>query len=51
MAKMLQLLKKGLSEAREYVRLKQENHLTKVTYDYQYSKCAVIKQALGNHGR
>ena len=34
---VLQLLKEKLSEAREYVRLEAENHLTKeVTYDYQY---------------
>ena len=34
---VLQLLKERLSEAREYVRLEAENHLTKeVTYDYQY---------------
>ena len=34
---VLQLLKEKLSEAREYVRLEEENHLTKeVTYDYQY---------------
>ena len=34
---VLQLLKEKMSEAREYVRLEAENHLTKeVTYDYQY---------------
>ena len=34
---VLQLLKEKLSEARSYVRLEEENHLTKeVTYDYQY---------------
>ena len=34
---VLQLLKEKLNEAREYVRLEAENHLTKeVTYDYQY---------------
>lgn len=34
---VLQVLKEKLSEAREYVRLEAENHLTKeVTYDYQY---------------
>ena len=34
---VLQLLKEKLSEAREYLRLEAENHLTKeVTYDYQY---------------
>ena len=34
---VLQLLKEKLSEARSYVRLEAENHLTKeVTYDYQY---------------
>lgn len=34
---VLQLLKEKLSDAREYVRLEAENHLTKeVTYDYQY---------------
>lgn len=34
---VLQLLKENLNEAREYVRLEAENHLTKeVTYDYQY---------------
>ena len=34
---VLQVLKEKLNEAREYVRLEAENHLTKeVTYDYQY---------------
>ena len=34
---VLQLLKEKLIEARSYVRLEEENHLTKeVTYDYQY---------------
>ena len=34
---VLQVLKEKLSEARSYVRLEEENHLTKeVTYDYQY---------------
>ena len=34
---VLQLLKEKLNEARSYVRLEEENHLTKeVTYDYQY---------------
>ena len=44
MARCFQLLKEKLSEARSYVRLEEENHLTKeVTTIINISKCAAIK--------
>ena len=49
---VLPVVEGKLNEARSYVRLEEENHLTKeVTYDYQYFEMRRDQsKALGNHG-